>query len=317
VLGPARCTKAPANDGGLRLGYACVNTGLPSSGRTVRLRNATADRLRKLIAANLDALDAILRWNAEHGIDVFRVTSNLIPFGSHPVNRIAWWEEFGERLHEIGACAGRLSTHPGQYTVLSSVNASVVDAAVAELEYHSRLLDALGRGPSHKIVLHVGSIERFEAGFDRLSERARSRLVLENDERQPLSDVLPLAKRLGAPVVFDVFHHRLAPSFDGLSTCELVEITGETWSEVDGRQKIHFSTQAPGKRPGAHADTIDTDSFRELVDEVGDLPLDCMLEVKDKEQSVLRAKELLGSAYLALARYSSGSVRRNATLSAE
>jgi UV DNA damage endonuclease len=206
------------------------------------------------------------------------------------VNRIAGWDEFGERLAHIGARAGRLSTHPGQYTVLSSANAGVVDAAVAELEYHNRLLDAFGLGPSHKIVLHVGSPDRFEARFARLSEGARSRLVLENDERQPPSDVLPLAKRLGVPVVFDVFHHRLAPSFDGLSLRELVQLAGESWSEVDGRQKIHFSTQAPGKRPGAHADTIDPDAFRELVAEVGDLPLDCMLEVKDKEQSVIRVR---------------------------
>ena len=291
--GPARCQKALVHDGGLRLGYACVNTGLQSSGRTVRLGNATSDRLRELIAANLDALEAILRWNAEHNIEVFRLTSNLIPFGSHCVNRIAWWDEFGERLVEIGARAGRLSTHPGQYTVLSSVNAGVVDAAVAELEYHNRLLEALGLGQSHKIVLHVGSVDRFAGGFERLSEGTRSRLVLENDERQPLSDVLPLARRLGVPVVFDVFHNRLAPSFAGLSIRELVQLTGETWSEVDGRQKIHFSSQAPGKRPGAHADTIDLDAFRELVEEVGDLPIDCMLEVKDKERSVLRARALL------------------------
>jgi len=259
----------------------------------VRLANATPDRLRQLIAANLGALEAILAWNAEHGIEVFRVTSNLIPFGSHPVNRIAWWDEFAERFADIGARAGRLSTHPGQYTVLSSANASVVDAAVAELEYHNRLLDAFGLGPSHKIVLHVGSTERFEANFARLGEGTRSRLVLENDERQPLCDVLPLAERLGVPVVFDVFHHRLAPSFDGLSIRELVQLTGETWGEVDGRQKIHFSTQAPGKRPGAHADTIDLEVFGELVDQVGDFPLDCMLEVKDKEQSVMRARASL------------------------
>ena len=296
--GPARRTKALVHDGGLRLGYACVNTGLPSSARTVRLANATPDRLRELIAANLDALDAILRWNARHGIEVFRVTSNLIPFGSHPVNRIAWWDEFGDRLAEIGALAGRLSTHPGQYTVLSSVNASVVEAAVAELEYQNRLVEAFGLGPSHKIVVHVGSVDRFEAGFERLSDGTRSRLVLENDERQPLGEVLPLATRLGIPVVFDVFHHRLAPSLDGLSVRELVELAGETWRQLDGRQKIHFSTQAPGKRPGAHADTIDLAAFGDLAAEVGDLPLDCMLEVKDKEQSVLRAKELLGSAIL-------------------
>jgi UV DNA damage endonuclease len=68
---------------------------------------------------------------------------------------------------------------------------------------------------------------------------------------------------------------------------------GETWRRRDGRQEVHFSTQEPGKRPGAHAETIDLDAFDRFVDEVGDLPLDCILEVKDKEQSVLRARARL------------------------
>ena len=289
----ARTSKALAERGGLRLGYACVNTELPSSGRTVRLSNATPDRLRELIAQNLDALEAILRWNAAHGIEVFRVTSDLIPFASHPVNRLVWWDEFGTRLAAVGALGGRLSTHPGQYTVLSSTRPEVVAASVAELEYHDRLLTSLGLHSSHKIVLHVGSAERFPAGFVQLSDRARSRIVLENDERVPLAEVLPLAERIGTPVVFDVFHHRLAPSFPGLSVRDLVLRTAETWTARDGRQEIHFSTQAPGKRPGAHAESVDLEAFGELVDEVGDLPLDCMLEVKDKEHSVLRAMEAL------------------------
>ena len=293
-----RAPEAPARGGGLRLGYACVNTQLPSAARTVRLANATAERLRELIAGNLEALEGILRWNVEHDIEVFRITSSLIPFGSHAVNDLAWCEEFADRFDRIGVLGGRLSTHPGQYTVLSSARPEVVANAVAELEYHDRLLSALELDPSHKIVLHVGAPGRFRAGFERLSEGARSRLVLENDERVPLEGVLKLAERIGVPVVFDVFHHRLAPSFRGLSVRELVVRCAETWRGHDGRQKIHFSTQAPGKRPGAHADTIDLDAFRELVAEVGDLPLDCMLEVKDKEQSVLRAKELLGSAIL-------------------
>jgi UV DNA damage endonuclease len=270
-----------------------VNTELQSSARTVRLSNATPERLRELTEQNLDALEAILRWNAEHGIEVFRVTSNLVPFASHPVNSVRWWDELSDRFAEVGALAGRLSTHPGQYTVLSSSRPEVVSAAVAELEYHDRLLTALGRDSSHKIVLHVGSPERFQAGFEQLSEGGRSRLVLENDERMPLSEVLPLAERLGTPVVFDVFHHQLAPSFPGLSVRELVLAAAETWTARDGRQKIHFSTQAPGKRPGAHAESIDLEAFAELVDEVGDLPLDCMLEVKDKERSVLRARSAI------------------------
>jgi len=126
----------------LRLGYACVNTRLPSPARTVRLASATRERLRELIAANLDALEAILRWNAGHGIEVFRLTSNPIPFGSHPVNTLAWRDELAERFDELArllaATGARASTHPGQYTVLSSAAPAVAAAAVAELEVLAR-----------------------------------------------------------------------------------------------------------------------------------------------------------------------------------
>jgi UV DNA damage endonuclease len=292
-------------DGGLRLGYACVNTQLPSAARTLRLSNVTPERLRALIDTNLDALEAILRWNDAHGIQVFRLTSDLIPFGSHSANELAWWDEFGERFAELGALiravGARVSTHPGQYTVLSSTRPEVAAAAVAELEYHDRLLTAFGLDRSHKIVLHVGAgaadpasaYERFAAGFERLSPGAAGRLVLENDERWPLDAVLAVSEPLGPPVVFDVFHHSLAPSLLDLGVRELVLRTAETWRDGDGRQEVHFSTQQPGKRPGAHADTIDLAALELFLDAVGDLPLDCVLEIKDKERSVLRAQQLL------------------------
>jgi UV DNA damage endonuclease len=290
---------------GLRLGYACVNTQLPSAGRTARLANLTTERILELVQANLSALEAILRWNRGQGIQVFRLTSNVIPFASHPANTLRWWEVFGERLSRLGGLIRsggmRISTHPGQYIVLSSTRAEVVAAAVAELDYHDRLLHALGLGSSHRIVLHPGAgvadrkaaYDRFAAGYARLSAGAAARLVLENDERWPLDTTLALAERLGIPVVFDVFHHRLAPSLGPRGTRELVLRAGETWRRRDGRQEVHFSTQEPGKRPGAHAETIDLDAFDRFVDEVGDLPLDCILEVKDKEQSVLRARARL------------------------
>ena len=289
----------------MRLGYACVNTGLPSSARTTRLANLTSERIGELVAANLDALESILRWNERSGVQVFRLTSNLIPFGSHVANDVAWWELYADRFAEVGALIRRtgmrLSTHPGQYTVLSSTRKEVVRAAVAELEYHDRLLSAFGLDRSHKIVIHVGSggtdsnaaDERFAVSFAHLSAGAGGRLVLENDERRPLDSVLALAGRLGLPVVFDVFHHQLAPSFAGECVRELVLRAAETWECEDGRQEVHFSTQAPGKRPGAHADTVDVGAFARFVEEVGDLPLDCILEVKDKERSVLRVRELV------------------------
>ena len=213
--------------------------------------------------------------------------------------------EFAVRLAEIGELMRRgsvsVSTHPGQYIVLSSTQPAVVAAAVAELDYHDRLLAALGLDFSHKVVIHVGAgavdpdaaFERFAAGYARLSPGAQRRLVVEYDERWPLESVLRLAATIGVPVVFDVFHHRLAPSLPGASVRGLVRLADETWREGYGRQEVHFSTQEPGKRPGAHAETLDVDASAAFVDEVGDLPLDCVLEVKDKERSVLRAHELL------------------------
>jgi UV DNA damage endonuclease len=289
----------------MRLGYACVNTGLPTASRTVRLANATPARLRELIAGNLDALEEILLWNAEHEVSVFRLTSDLIPFGSHPANALTWWREFADRFEQLGSLlassAARISMHPGQYTVLSSEQPVVVSRAVAELEYQARVLTSLALDTSHKIVLHVGSgaadpaaaATRFAAGFAQLSDDARARLVVEHDERWTLERVLALAAPLALPVVFDAFHHTLAPSFEGEPVREVARRAGETWRPWDGRQEVHFSTQEPGKRPGAHARTLDLGAFASFADEVDDLPLDCILEVKDKERSLLRARAVL------------------------
>jgi UV DNA damage endonuclease len=291
-----------AGEPGLRLGYACLNTLFGSPARTTRLAKATPERLRELLAANLNTLEAILRWNDVHDIRVFRMSSNTVPLASHPRASFPWREEFSERFAHLGdlmrGSGMRLSTHPGPYTVPASADDSIAAAAVRELNYHGELMSAFGLDRSHKIVLHLGGgagdrrawLHRFRCAFERLSAEARSRLVIENDERWSLEDVLTAARNLSVPVVFDAFHHEVHPSLQGLGVRELVELSGQTWSEADGRQEVHFSTQAPGRRAGAHADALDLRRFRRFAERVDDKPLDCVLEVKDKEQSVLRAR---------------------------
>ena len=293
-----------AGEPGLRLGYACLNTRFGSPARTTRLAKATPERLRELLAANLDMLEAILRWNVAHDIRVFRVSSNTVPLASHPRASYPWRVALGERFAELGdlmrGAGMRLSTHPGPYTVPASADEAIAAAAVRELDYHGELMSAFGLDRSHKIVLHLGGgagdrrawLHRFRHALERLSAEARSRLVIENDERWSLEDVLAAASNVSVPVVFDAFHHEVHPSLTGLGVRELVELAGETWREADGRQEVHFSTQAPGRRAGAHADTLDLRRFRRFAEQVDDLPLDCVLEVKDKEQSVLRARRI-------------------------
>ena len=291
-----------AGEPGLRLGYACLNTLFGSPARTTRLAKATPERLRELLAANLDTLEAILRWNDANDIRVFRVSSNTVPLASHPRASYPWREALCERFAELGdlmrGAGMRLSTHPGPYTVPASADEAIADAAVRELDYHAELMSAFGLDRSHKIVLHLGGgagdreswLDRFGRAFGRLAPETRSRLVLENDERWSFADVLPVAGELNVPVVFDALHHEVNGSLPKLGVRELVELAGETWREADGRQEVHFSTQAPGRRAGTHADTLDLRRFRRFAEQVDDLPLDCVLEVKDKEQSVLRAR---------------------------
>src|SRR5690242_4787508 len=86
-----------------RLGYPCLCLSVDdSSPRGTILRNATPERLRALTAANLERLHRVLDFNTTHGVRMFRLSSDIVPFGSHPVNAIAWWDEFAEPLAHIG-----------------------------------------------------------------------------------------------------------------------------------------------------------------------------------------------------------------------
>ena len=73
-----------------------------------------------------------------HGLRLFRINSDFIPFGSHPVNHLAWWEEFAAQLREVGRRARdmdhRLSFHVTQYTILNSANPEVVFLRASSLD---------------------------------------------------------------------------------------------------------------------------------------------------------------------------------------
>lgn len=285
----------------MRIGYACINTQLPAPNRSCRLKNATPARILDLAAENVSRMEPILRWNLRHGIKLFRISSDVIPFGSHPINRLAWRDMLAPQLNRLGkyirAHGMRVSMHPGQFTVLNSPRPEVVDASVKELAYHASFLDALGLNDQHKIVIHLGgvygdkaqSLKRFIAAGNELSGRIRARLVLENDERcYSIADALHAAAAIGVPVVFDVFHHRWNPAFKDRSLRSIIQTVARTWRRRDGRVKIHYSNQWPGMPPGTHSRTINIRAFRKFHDEIGALDLDVMLEVKDKEQSVLK-----------------------------
>ena len=110
----------------MRIGYACqcLSNTLPKF-RTCTMKFATEENLYQIITHNLMVLDEILEYNHQHHIALFRLSSDLIPFGSSPVNMLNWKEEFKEAFHKLGEKAKnyhmRLSMHPGQYTLLNAI----------------------------------------------------------------------------------------------------------------------------------------------------------------------------------------------------
>lgn len=294
----------------MRIGYACLTVGVPHTAfRSCLMKNANEQKLTEIIEHNLNSLDHILDYNVQNQIRLFRITSDLIPFGSSPVNQLAWPSLFAHRFLQLGEKIRqnglRVSMHPGQYTVLNSPDPRVVRNAVADLAYHTQVLDLLGVSGAHKIILHIGgvygdkpqAIQRFIANFNLLDPSIRQRLVIENDDRSyTIEDVLEISSRIQAPVVFDNLHH--AANHADFADTEISRILAcrKTWQPNDGLQKIHYSQQAAGKRSGAHSESIDLDAFMAFYQGLGGLDLDIMLEVKDKNLSAIQCLQKLRSA---------------------
>ncbi|MBV9172352.1 MAG: UV DNA damage repair endonuclease UvsE [Chloroflexi bacterium] len=296
-----------------RLGYACVCLSLEhGSPRGTILRNASPERLRGLIELNLAMLKRVIVFNVEHGVRLFRISSDLIPFGSHPVNTLAWWTEFRGPLREIGRIIRehdvRVSMHPGQYTVLSAPDARILDAARADLVFHARVLDALQVDTRHKVIVHVGgaygdkeaALNRWVQAIRDLPNGVRARLVLENDERLfGAEDVLRASAAAGTPVVLDTFHHLVYAGPDAEAGLpDLIRRAAATWDHArDGVPKIHYSSQAEGQRPGAHAEYVDAAEFAQFLTLApAEVEFDCMLEAKAKDRALFQLRETLGIA---------------------
>lgn len=285
------------------IGYACISLGLSkSSMRGCKLQNASLERLNEIIGSNLQTLSRIMDYNISRGISLFRISSDIIPFGSHPDVQHTWWIDHADTLGKLGEKIKhqgmRVSMHPGQYTVLNAQNPDIAERAVADLEYHARFLDCLDLDTRHKIIIHLGgvygdpesSLRRFRSNYKRLSGQIKQRLVLENDEKYHIGQVLLLAEDLKIPTVFDVFHHQCHPAPGNTEVCEWLERCDTTWQPADGVQKIHYSQQAEGLRTGAHAFSIQLQAFLDFYDNLPVRPLDIMLECKDKDISAIKCQ---------------------------
>jgi UV DNA damage endonuclease len=288
----------------MRIGYPCINTKIGcKSGRTFRLKSYSEDRLIETVENNLFCLGEILRFNLRHNLLFFRITSDLVPFASHPICRFNWQRHFQKQFKAIGDFIKsnniRISMHPDQFTLINSIDEVVFENSTRELAYHAKVLDLMELDTSVKIQIHVGgvygdkerSMKRFVERFVSLDEKIKRRLVVENDDRRfRLKDCLRISGETKSPVLFDVLHHEINSS--GETIREAFGLFTRTWKEKDGLPMVDYGSSKEADLKEKHSKSIDLEHFNNFLEETSAFDFDIMLEIKDKEKSALKAAEI-------------------------
>jgi UV DNA damage repair endonuclease len=198
-----------------------------------------------LLVERVGALDPHLR--------MVRLGSDLLPVYTQEDWRWFWQEAdvkaYAEKhFAEVGRIARernvKLSMHPGQFTVLASVNEGIVSRSIEEMEYHADLARWMGYGKSFqdfKINVHISGKQGpagILAALPRLSPEARNCITIENDENcWGIDSSLELEKHCA--LVLDIHHHwirtgeYIQPSDD---RCKRVI---DSWRGV--RPTLHYS----------------------------------------------------------------------------
>lgn len=288
-----------------RLGLCCQFSQEPIHFRTTTasslVRLSRPDQCRKLSTlclANARALLSALQYCASSGIGAFRIVSTLFPLKTQPQVRYDLQElpDSAVILSTLSECKAfsakhglRTSFHPDQFVVLNSPRPDVVDRSLEDLEAHAALAECVG---ADVINIHgggafgdkVAALEVLRRRIEQLPDRIRDRLTLENDDRiYTPSDLLPVCRATGVPLVYDVHHHRCCP--DGLSVAAATDAALSTWNR---EPLFHLSSPLngwTGPHPEWHHDDINPSDFPRSW---WTLPITVDVEAKAKETAVLK-----------------------------
>ena len=303
----------------LRLGFPVKVLGRPDLKSNDARRWSSNPHLR----VSLGYLDAILDYLHAHRIRMYRMSSDLAPYLTHPDmpqfhGMIA---DCRDDLAAIGRKARaldiRLSFHPSQYIVLNSPNPTLVETSIRDIAAQAEMLDEMGLGPEAVVVIHVGGAygdrregaARWVGTWNALPEPARRRLVLEHDDlRFAAADILWIHEYTGVRLIFD-HQHFWCFNPERLDMIETLGRILATWP-AGVRPKLHFSTprtelrevvrkdRKTGKSKTArlpplwtgHADYCNPFEFCAFMRAAGAFEFDVMLEAKAKDLALVRLR---------------------------
>ncbi len=256
------------------------------------------EKLEKIILSNFSNLKEILLYNYKNEIEFYRMTSNLIPFATHPKVTLDLkryqeeWQKIGELIKRYHM---RVDTHPDQFCVLNSVRSEVVLSSINMLKYHEFMFQSMQI--DGQMILHIGSgtfgveasKKRFIKRFKELDPYLQKHIILENDDKIfTMKDTLEVCETLKIPMVLD-YHHHLCNNH-GEKVEDYIEAIFQTWKDTNYVPKIHFSSPKSKKEFRSHHDYVNLDSFLAFLEKIKFTNQDCdiMLEAKAKDEAMFR-----------------------------
>jgi UV DNA damage endonuclease len=298
----------------IRFGYVSTAISLwdasPSKALTYTRYNQLDKEIRmeKLLEVTLTNLKNTLRmlyYNLAHGIELYRLSSSIVPLATHPDVNWDFVTPFKEEWREIGDLVKknklRISFHPNQYTLFTSPKEDITSNAVKDMAYHYQMLEAMGVHYDESLInIHIGgaygdkneTIIRFHENLRQLPGTIKAIMTLENDDKTYNADeTLAVCQKDGIPFVFD-YHHHIANLGD-LSLELLLPATFETWSKRNMKPKIHISSPKSAGAFRSHADFVDAEYLKPLIEVLQkiDVDVDFMIEAKMKDLALLKLVE--------------------------
>lgn len=298
----------------IQLGLCCININLQEQNPKIftsrkpileTIKKNGANYIIQTALQNCKDLEKMIHWNAQHGIRVFRISSELFPhIANKRINVEGYTLKFAKTyLKKIGRIARkykqRLTFHPGQYNIIGAHDEEVFENTLNDLKYQANVLDLMECDQNSVLVIHGGgiyndknqTIKRWILNFKRLPKRVQRRLVLENCERNfSIVDCLHLSDILNIPVVFDTHHFfcykKNHPNDFFGNPDAYIEAVVNTWKKRNITPKFHISEQGDGKL-GHHSDFIQTipEYLLEIPEKYG-VNIDIMIEAKMKEKAI-------------------------------
>jgi UV DNA damage endonuclease len=301
----------------VRLGFVANSLALwdSSPSKTMTYRRFTElpaqERIEKLMEVtrqNLAHTKRILYYCAAHEIELYRLSSSIVPLATHP--DVEWdflspfkeeWRELGSLIKKFGI---RASFHPNQFTLFTSPRQEVTDNAVKDMEYHYMMLEYMGVEKQSVINIHIGgtygdkkaALDKFHENVKTIPPEVKGIMTLENDDKTyNVSETLAACQKEDIPMVLDIHHHEANLSEHPLE--EYLEEIFRTWEGRDLVPKIHISSPKSEKAFRSHSDYVDPDfvkPFFKTLKKFGK-DVDFMIEAKHKDLAMLKLIEDLSS----------------------